>query len=462
MTDLNFADIQGFILRSYKMPLMRHFVLRIENPAGAKHLLSLLALRDATPADDTTDVANPRITTAEIWPVKPVYGLNIGLTYEGLKALALPAEALNSFPIEFVQGAVGRAAEVGDVGANAPENWKDKFATPEVHIILFLSALCSEALEAVTTALRALLSECNVTELAFYDGAMLPGQVAHFGYHDGFSQPNVNGAPATGGPDPLPWMATGAFLLGYESQHEKLVYPMPAPTELGFNGSFMAYRVLEQDCAAFEQFLQDEAPKVGMSAEKLAAKMCGRWRNGVPLVLSPESDTPDVPIPPAEINNFDYVPTESFPSGYDDSLGRRCPLGSHIRRANPRSARVAGNGNRHRLMRRGLPYGPPYDPKNPDDGIERGLLGLFICASLLDQFEFLMSEWIEDGSFAPGLGSTKDPLLGANTAADSKFVIPAEGGAQKVTGFSQFITTRGGAYCFLPSLTALNYLANLP
>lgn len=222
----------------------------------------------------------------------------------------------------------------------------------------------------------------------------------------------------------------------------------------------MAYRVLEQDCAGFEKFLDDNASAVEMSREMLAAKMCGRWRNGVPLSLSPDTDTPLEPIAIAQMNNFDYGPTGTFPGGFDDDRGLRCPAGSHIRRANPRSSNVAGSGHTHRLMRRGLPYGPPFDAANPEDGIERGLLGIFICASLSDQFEFLMAHWIEDGSFA-GLRQSKDTFLGNNDPSSSQFSIPTVGGTRRISGFSRFVTTRGGAYCFLPSLSALKYLAAL-
>jgi hypothetical protein len=107
-----------------------------------------------------------------------------------------------------------------------------------------------------------------------------------------------------------------------------------------------------------------------------------------------------------------------------------------------------------------MPYGPPYDPQNPHDGIERGLLGVFIGVSLRDQFEFLMREWINDGTFAPGLGTTRDPLAGDNDPAHSKFVIPTEEGTKTISGFSRFVTTRGSAYCFLPSLTAVRFLAH--
>jgi len=434
MSNLPFEDIQGFILRGYAMPLMRHIVLRFGDPAAARRFLGALA---------------PQITTAVAWQVKPDWCLNIGLTFEGLKALGLSQASLGSFPLEFAQGAVARAAVVGDVGANAPENWKPPFASPGVHAILFLAAALPAALEAATGTLRGLFGAHGISEPACLDGANLPGSVAHFGFRDGFSQPNVAGAPATG----------GSFLLGYQSSHPGLTYPFPQPDALGRNGSFLAYRVLQQDCAGFESFLRDSAPAIGLSSEMLAAKLCGRWRNGVPLALSPHTDTPQPVLADDQMNNFDYAPTPAFPNGADDGQGLSCPLGSHIRRANPRSSRVAGGGGtRHRLMRRGLPYGPPYDPARPDDGIERGLLGIFICASLLDQFEFLMSQWIDSGDFAGLQSASKDPIMGNNDPATSTLAIPTASGTRHLSGFSQFVTTRGAAYCFLPSISALKYL----
>jgi deferrochelatase/peroxidase EfeB len=128
----------------------------------------------------------------------------------------------------------------------------------------------------------------------------------------------------------------------------------------------------------------------------------------------------------------------------------------------PRGSRIAGNGgHRHRIIRRGIPYGPPYDPARPRDGHARGLLGLFIGASLADQFEFVMAHWANDGTFAPGLGRTSDPLCGAHAPGPGRFSIPEPGGPVILDGLSRFVTTRGGAYCFLPSVTALRYLADL-
>lgn len=448
MADLDLADIQGLILQSYKMPLVRHFVLKIDNPERAKHFVGGLVNGDSN--------SSPQITTGLFSDGNADYCLNIGFTSTGLTALQLPTASLESFPKEFVQGSAARATHLGDTGDSAPEHWKGKLGTPEAHVLLTLSAQASEILESVTAILRQLFTGA-VTELSHHDGKALPDNLTHFGYKDGFSQPTIEGGPPPIFPDPLHPAPAGEFLLGH--RNPDFNYPVPIPDQLGRNGSFVAFRILQQDVDGFEQFLQKTAVEIGMSSEKLAAKICGRWRNGVPLVLSPETDSPDPPIAPEQMNSFDYV-TEDPHS--DDKRGYRCPIGSHIRRTNPRSQKVAGGGGHlHRIIRRGLSYGPPYDPAVANDGIERGILGMFICVSFRDQFEFLMSEWVNDGIFAAGLGRTKDPMIGSNTPEDSKFVIPDPAGAKTIAGFSRFVTTRGSAYCFLPSITALRYMALL-
>ena len=188
--------------------------------------------------------------------------------------------------------------------------------------------------------------------------------------------------------------------------------------------------------------------RTGLNRELIAAKMCGRWRNGYPLELAPTADSI---VADAQLNNFDY-------SG--DSEGRRCPFGSHIRRANPRDDAIASNtGNNHRLIRRGMPYGPEYDSRNPDNQL-RGLLGMFICANLQDQFEFVMKNWINKSGFNGNLAPHhRDPLVGGNNSG-REFLIPRRDG-ETTLELSQFVTTRGGAYCFLPSMTALRYIAGV-
>jgi deferrochelatase/peroxidase EfeB len=147
-------------------------------------------------------------------------------------------------------------------------------------------------------------------------------------------------------------------------------YFVPQPRELGLNGSFAVFKMIETDVVGFEKFLQSH--KEEMDPELLAAKVCGRWRNGVPLMLSPETDSPPGGILPEQMNNYDYVDAD----GLGDPKGLRCPVGAHMRRINPRGQPVTGQGqpgrsnNTHRLIRRGMPYGPAYD--NPTTASSAG------------------------------------------------------------------------------------------
>jgi len=222
----------------------------------------------------------------------------------------------------------------------------------------------------------------------------------------------------------------------------------------------------------FEQFLKDFAPP-GVDPEMLAAKVCGRWRNGNPLELMPTE--PGTVLPSDQLNDFTYVDTAD-PSK-DDTLGLKCPIGSHIRRTNPRNEAVTGtDSTHHRITRRAMPYGPAYDPEHPTD-VPRGLIGYFINASVFNQFQFIQGQWAMTSTFvksakAPGGQppgnavlniSGEDVFLGVNTPSTStSFTIPTEPSNVMVTGFSRMINTRGGAYVFFPSITGLNYLAALP
>jgi len=114
-----------------------------------------------------------------------------------------------------------------------------------------------------------------------------------------------------------------------------------------------------------------------------------------------------------------------------------------------------------RLVRRGMVYGPDFDPQNPDNR-ERGLVGSFMGANLGAQFEAVMCDWLNLGLHDPDVTGTNDPLLGANTPETSCFDLSLRnGGTIRIRGFPRFVTTRGGAYTFLPSLPAIRYLSRL-
>jgi deferrochelatase/peroxidase EfeB len=408
--------IQGLVARNYdRMKAVSYIVLRVKDVPSAKAFIAKCIPRIATVKDDRAESC-----------------LNIGFTFQGLSAfLGKEQREALAKKIElqaFVRGAVDRAGLIGDVGLNAPRAWKGGLGEPEkVHVILSvyaedISLLYEEVEKAVVD------SAAGFELISQNPGNELPDGRIHFGYKDNISQPSIVGLRDNGDKQqPTP---AGAFVLGYPSQFTGHTYDYDFPAQLGFNGTFAAFRIMKQDVGRFESYLTEHA--VGsVSRELVAARLCGRWRDGTALVVSPEAPIND------PRNDFEY-------NGAPDSI---CPFSSHIRRTNPRDDRVAGlSGRKHPIVRSTIPYGPPYDPANNDytEGAstyqERGLIGLFLCANLSDQFEFIMKNWVMRGGFNGNLPATdSDPMI----------------------GFHAFVQTRGAAYCFMPSKDGLQYLVDL-
>jgi deferrochelatase/peroxidase EfeB len=170
----------------------------------------------------------------------------------------------------------------------------------------------------------------------------------------------------------------------------------------------------------------------------------------------------DDPIPEEQLNDFDYAPTPDHPTYFDDAQGVRCPLGAHIRRMNPRGGAMGGIQHNHRVVRRGVPYGPEYDPTNPHDGHARGLLGLFICGDIATQFEFLQMTWANVDVGTPGVIGTRDPIIGWQPDIGGKFRLPTgdDRGTPMISDLPRLVTTRGSLYCFMPGIGALKALAS--
>jgi Dyp-type peroxidase family len=218
----------------------------------------------------------------------------------------------------------------------------------------------------------------------------------------------------------------------------------------------MVYRKLRQDVVLFRTTLREAATRYEHDEEMLAAKVVGRWRNGTPLVNSPDHPDPDFKDTATKSNDFRYLD--------DDADGRRCPLGAHIRRSNPRDALgwpgLGGAGLlsfRHRIIRRGTPYGPalPIDAAD-DDGADRGLVFVCFNASISRQFESVQLQWLNDGN-GFHIGHDSDFLLGSplgtgkmTLQGDPPFFLSPQG---------PFVSTRGGEYLFVPGITALRALA---
>ena len=377
--------------------------------------------------------------------------VSVAFTWNGLRALGVDEGSLSTFPEEFQQGMPARAQMLGDTGGNAPGNWVGGLASPDLHAIVILFARDeAERVRCVGEHQKLVAACAGVKVLSVLDlNANPPFNYAHdhFGYRDQLSQPVIEGSgeePTPGSGAPL---KAGEFILGYPDEYG-VTADRPQPEILARNGSYMAYRRLQEHVGKFREFLRQhgETPE---EQELIAAKLMGRWRSGAPLVLSPDKDNPELAADPQRNNDFNYK--EMDPQGY------AVPLGSHARRMNPRD--TAANINRRRMIRRGATYGPALPDGAPDDGVERGIAAFVICGSLIRQFEFAQNVWANDRNFHE-LGNERDPVIG-NQDGTLEFKIPKRPIRKKITGLPAFTTVKGGAYFFLPGLQALQYLASL-
>jgi deferrochelatase/peroxidase EfeB len=283
-----------------------------------------------------------------------------------------------------------------------------------------------------------------------------------FGFRDGISQPIMRGSRRWSRIESsLHAVEPGELVLGYR---DNLANRAPLPQcnghDIGRNGTFLVVRQLEQDKVAFGDYADTEAKKLDGDprvpeiphdklVEWVKAKMVGRWPDGTSLVKYPDK--------PGGGDDPPSVPDNAFMFGREDPDGLRCPLGAHVRRANPRDAFEAGSGvqlaitNRHRILRVGRVYEPAQGEKKP------GLLFMCVNADIERQFEFLQQTWLLGPNF-DGLNNEIDPVVG-HRGDDDAMTIPTPGGPLRLAGLKKFVKVLGGGYFFMPSRSAVHALA---
>jgi Dyp-type peroxidase family len=439
-TALELDDIQSGALHERPSPYVgTYLLLRIDDRSAGRELARRL--------HGVVDSGRPSSEPAhDAW-------ITAAFTYQGLKALGVPQDSLDSFAPEFQQGMAGRAAELGDVGESSPANWEKPLGTPHVHVALAALSPDAARLEAVLERAGRTHQELHGVEVIWrQDCYQLPSGRTSFGFKDGIGQPAVEGSGiSSSNPQEQPLKA-GEIILGYTDETGEQP-PMPIPEVLGRNGTYVVFRKLHTRVAAYRQYLREKAASREEEAQ-LGAKMVGRWQSGAPLVLAPKRDDPELGADPRRNNDFLYT---------DDLRGFKCPVGAHARRANPRDA-LAQDGSvnvrLHRMIRRGTSYGPPL-PEGvlEDDGEDRGIIFVFAGAHLKRQFEFVKTQWLNDGIFI-GAPAEKDPLVGPNDGSGS-FTIPEQPIRRRLQSLPPFVVTRGGEYCFAPGLRAMRWLADL-
>ena len=480
-----------------------------------------------------------RFADGRTWPKATV----LGLAASALPKLGLPEESVATFPAAFVDGmaAPWRARVLGDVGENAPQEWRWGKQGDEIDGVLLLYAKTAGELGRLRGhAIATLQKHGHIVRRTIpfqtLGGGETPAEQAHvkrepFGFVDGISQPVIRGTyKALRGADPIHIVEAGEFILGYPNNRG---YMPPGPTlnaihdpanllpvaavppsdfsnnavfsdntvnvdrDLGRNGSFLAIRELEQNVDGFWDYCRAEGerlqphfpPGVRVAAQEfIAAKIVGRWPDGSPLVRYPRYPATNAPVPAHPLSRATagvgtssqltaeipiapgrsgvagsanarptFEPDNDFLFGTEDPQGLRCPLGAHIRRANPResfnpdSQEQIAITNRHRIIRVGRFY-------QPEPGQRRGLFFMCLNGDIERQFEFVQQTWVNGPSFH-GLSNERDPLTSERDGADGH-TIPTHDGSIRLAKLPSFVRTRGGGYFFLPGRRTIEYLAS--
>lgn len=442
---LDVAEIQGDLLRGYTHGAAAYVFVTVNDGPGARQWLGELL---------------PHVTTAEPWSDTPDTTLNLSFTYAGLAALGVEQAVLETFPEEFREGMAARHDHLGDRGPSAPTRWDAGFGVGQVHVEVDIHGTSADVLETRCGRLHETIAATDgaVTLVRDQRADFLPTARDHFGFNDGIARPAVVGCepkarPGDGLPEPDGrWRSirAGEFLLGYEDEDGGMP-AAPAPP-FDRNGTFEVYRKMHMNVALFRSYVEEAGRAYPGGAEKLMAKVVGRWPDGTPLELSPDAPDPAIAADPERVNNFRYA---------DDPDGVRCPLGAHIRRTNPRDNDGMFGGKlstRHKIIRRGRPYGPPLPAGvTEDDNEPRGLIFRCFQASIARQFETIQNLWVDDGD-GLHVGADKDFLIGDGTGSNKMTV---QGSPPfLLTPQPVFTEVKGGEYLIRPSLRALRWLAS--
>jgi len=486
----DYSDVQGLVRFGYgKMTEASYVLLRVKDVRAARFWLQTAPITNALEMDSPPSTA-----------------MQVALTAAGLNALGAVPSVLAGFSPEFLTGMTegSRSRRLGDVEANAPSKWDWGYSTNVPHLMVMFLGVAGR-LEAFTKEHTGHQWHEAFEELRWLGTANFDG-VEPFGFTDGISQPQIDWEQrrdvAAAQIDYSNQVALGEFLLGYRNEYDKytdrplvdtnsasagLLFAEDAPEkkDLGRNGTYLVMRQLQQDVRSFWQFVHRQADGDAAEADKLAAAFVGRTKAGDPLVEVQQQAIPGIGPKQVRQNQFTFD---------QDPTGVRCPFGAHVRRANPRNTDFSGRptslrrlvaalgfgpkGFRddlmssvrfHRILRRGREYGPGLSPPDalhpaPPNEPERGLHFVCLNANISRQFEFLQNAWIINTKFS-GLTGESDPLLGNREPipgypVTGDFIAPQENGLGcRVSGLPQFVTVRGGAYFFLPSLRALRYFA---
>ena len=383
--------------------------------------------------------------------------VNLAVTAPGLRKLLGGWRGTRRFPA-FSQGAGSRAKRLRDTGRSAPKHWLIGRDDQAIDLVLTVAADREYDLALALQNMRATAARHGLTTVFEQPGQTLPGARAgheHFGFKDGISQPGVVGFDRVGedgdreGHPGDEMVEPGEFVLGYKRSGGAPSWPHP---KWMADGSFQVFRRLRQDVPGWWSQVTRRAESLPannpMTPDLLAAKFVGRWRSGTPLARAQLRDNRSAQDARHD-NDFTFK---------GDRRGYATPRFAHIRKMYPRDDRFGDD--RRRILRRGIPYGPEFDPTDGrGHGVDadRGLLFNAFMSNIEQQFEFLQRAWANNPKF-PGnvfgdhLTDGPDPVIGHD---DCPVTLRRKRCPDELLNLRRFVDTSGAVYAFAPSIDAL-------
>ncbi|KAI1339968.1 Dyp-type peroxidase [Xylariaceae sp. FL0016] len=473
LSPLDLSHVQADILEGLAKKNQTFFFFRIQHQQSFRQHLDALVPHITSVAeakDCHTCIADSKTSAKKEGrepPMLEMSGVNIAFSQKGLDFLDISEEIGDDV---FKKGMVADAESLGDDLAKWDEEFKE-----EIHGVILVTAnektVLGKTFEKILKLFHVGHKNASVVEVARLIGKTRPGKEdghEHFGFNDGLSQPAVKGVNTLPSETPV---AQGVILLGREGDNG--VAPAGDTTGPGItrpswaiDGSFLAFRYLQQLVPEFDAFLEANAldvpkpilPGDPSGAELLGARLVGRWKSGAPIDITPLRDDPSL----AHSQDFRFDPNSQV----------RCPFAAHVRKTNPR-ADLDGLGGTEvrRILRRGIQFGPEvtdeerrHKKSSTDKRLERGLLFACYQSNLANGFQFIQKSWANTAGFPPGKDKLTppvatpgiDPIIGVGTPRQMVGTDPDPKLSDQELDFTaEWVVSRGGGYFFSPSIPAL-------